>query len=292
MITNLQIGSYGRLGNQLFQFATAFNLAKKLNTELWLSSDSEANKTIGRYNPVIKSYDVYSNDLFRFFNLNFTKKIPRHTIEKEVKHFYKENNRVCFYPEVFELEDGTNLHGYFQGKEYVDLFEFDLRNELKLNDFYFNFGLEFLNNLKKNHNKIFSLHVRRGDSLPDNNSIYAKLSIENYYNKIIFENVDKNDIVLVFSDDIEWCKNNFSHPRIKFVDNRPDEYGHLKDFSIMSMCDVNIMSVSTYSWWTCWMNPLNKNKTVIMPNKWWGWSLPDFCEEIYRYDKWIKYNNE
>jgi hypothetical protein len=58
---------FGGIGNQLFQFATAFNLAKKLNTELWLSSDSEANKTIGRYNPVIKSYDVYSNDLFRFF---------------------------------------------------------------------------------------------------------------------------------------------------------------------------------------------------------------------------------
>lgn len=292
MITNLQIGQYGRLGNQLFQFATAFNLAKKLNVELWLSEESENLKTTGRYNPVIKSNDIYSNDLFKLFDLSFTKKIPKSIIEKQVKHVYRENPKVCFYPEVFELKDDTNLHGYFQGKEYVDLYELELRKELKFNNLYFDYAAEYLSEFKKNYNKIFSLHVRRGDSLPDNHAIYAKLSIDNYYKKIIKENVDENDIILVFSDDIEWCLTNLIDPRIHFVDNRKDNLGHLKDFSLMSMCDINIMSVSTYSWWTCWFNPLEKEKTVIMPNKWWGWQVSNFCEEIYRYDKWIKYNNE
>jgi len=292
MITNLQIGYYGRLGNQLFQFATAFSLSKKLNTEVWISQESEIHKMTGRFNPVINGYDTYSNDLFRLFKMSSTKKLPKSVIENEVKNYFKENDRVCFYPEVFELSDNTNLHGYFQAKEYVDLFENELRNELVFNDQYQEYGLNFISNLKKDYEKIFSLHVRRGDSLPDNFAIYAKLSIENYYNKIVKEQVGPNDKILVFSDDIDWCKTSFSDPRIIFIDNRKDEFGHLKDFTLMSMCDVNIMSVSTYSWWSCWMSPLNKEKTVIMPNKWWGWQLSDFCEEIYRYDKWIKYDNE
>ena len=66
----------------------------------------------------------------------------------------------------------------------------------------------------------------------------------------------------------------------------------MNDFVLMSMCDVNIMAVSTFSWWSSWINPLEKEKKVFMPNKWWGWSLSHNSEEIYRYDKWIKYNNE
>lgn len=291
MITNLQIGSYGRLGNQLFQFATAFNLSKKLNTELWISQESECHTVTGRFNPVINGYDTYSNDLFKLFNLTHTKKIHKYLIEREIKTTYRENHRVCFYPEVFELPDNTNLSGYFQGKDYVDLYENELRCELKLNNIYFDYGYNQISELKKNYDKVFSLHVRRGDSLPDNHSIYAELSLDNYYKKIILENVNSNDIILVFSDDIDWCKEHFNDSKIKFIDNRNSEKNHLKDFSLMSMCDVNIMSVSTYSWWTCWLNPLEKNKTVIMPDKWWGWQLSDFCEDIYRYDKWIRYKN-
>lgn len=292
MITNLQIGRYGRLGNQLFQFGTAFNLSKKLNTEIWISQESEHQRMSGRFNPVINGYDTYTNDLFRLFKMGTTKKLPQSAIEKEVKNYYKESDRVCFYPEVFDLPDGTNLHGYFQAKEYLDLYGTELREELQFNNLYFDYGSEFLNDLKKNSDKIFSIHVRRGDSLPDNFAIYAKLSIENYYNKIISDRVGQEDKILVFSDDIDWCKQTFKDTRMIFIDNRPDEFGHLKDFSLMSMCDVNIMSVSTYSWWSCWLNPLNKEKTVIMPKVWWGWQLRDFCEEIYRYDKWIEYDNE
>jgi hypothetical protein len=51
------------------------------------------------------------------------------------------------------------------------------------------------------------------------------------------------------------------------------------------------MAVSTYSWWASWLNPLNKDKKVFMPKKWWGWSLQNNSEEIYRYDNWIKCDN-
>lgn len=292
MITNINIGRYGRLGNQLYQYAAAFSLSKKLNTELWIPKESENYNTSGRFNPVINGPDVYNNDLFRLFDLKFAQKKSLYEIQENIKNNYYENGVVKYYPELWELSDNTNLHGYFQAKEYVDKYEYDLRSELKFQNFYFDYGYKFIENLKNNYKNTVSLHVRRGDLTMDNHAFNANLSIDNYYKKIICENVNENDIILVFSDDIDWCKTVFDLPNILFIDNRINENPHLNDFVLMSMCDVNIMAVSTFSWWSSWINPLEKEKKVFMPNKWWGWSLSHNSEEIYRYDKWIKYNNE
>jgi hypothetical protein len=292
MITNTTIGRYGRLGNQLYQYASAFSLAKKLNTELWIPEESEINIQIGRYNPVINDYDKYSNDLFRLFDLKFGVKKPTHEIENKILFNYVENPVVKYYPEFWDNKDNTNLHGYFQAKQYVDEYEKDLRVELTIRDNYFDYGLKTLENLKKNYENVVSVHIRRGDLTMDNHAYNANLCINNYYKKIISENTNNNDIILIFSDDTEWCKNVFDSPNIIFIDNRKKNYAHLYDFTLMSMCDVNVMAVSTFSWWASWLNPLHKNKKVFMPKKWWGWSLQSNCEEIYRYEKWIEYNNE
>jgi len=291
MITNLSIGRYGRLGNQIYQYASAFSLAKKLNTELWIAEESENYNHSGRFNPIINGHDIYNNDLFRLFNLKFVTKKKLREIENNVSHYHNEDSVVRYYPEFWELPDNTCLTGYFQAKEYVDMYEKNLREELKFNDYYFNYGIEMINKLKENYNKIVSLHVRRGDLSADNGAYNADLSIDGYYKKIVSENVTDNDIVLVFSDDIDWCKNQFDSKNFMFIDNRDGSNSHLKDFALMSMCDINIMAVSTFSWWASWLNPLNIEKKVFMPNKWWGRLLEHNSEEIYRYDKWIKYDN-
>ena len=86
MITNINIGKYGRLGNQLYQYAAAFSLSKKLNTELWLPEESENYNTYGRHNPVINGPDIYSNDLFRLFDLEFCLKKPLSEIQKNIRN--------------------------------------------------------------------------------------------------------------------------------------------------------------------------------------------------------------
>jgi hypothetical protein len=291
MITNTTIGRYGRLGNQLYQYATAFSLAKKLNTELWIPEESETNIQIGRFNPVINDYDKYNNDLYRLFDLKFGIKKPLIEIESKITQFYNEQPKIRYYPELWDVKDNTCLFGYFQAKEYVDRFEHELRNELKFNDKFFKYGKDIIDTLTENHKRTVSLHVRRGDGLMDNFAFNAELTIENYYEKIINENISQDDIILVFSDDIDWCKNIFKEKNIIFIDNRDKENSHLFDFTLMSMCDVNIMAVSTFSWWACWLNPLNKEKTVYMPKNWWGYSLKENSEEVYKYDHYIVYEN-
>jgi hypothetical protein len=286
MITNLSIGSYGRLGNQIFQYASAFTLAKYVGTDLLLPNESEQTNTMGRYNPVINQYDYYNNDLFRLFDLKFVNKLPLSDILPRITNNYNEPNKVCYFEDFWSIPNDTNLHGYFQAKQYVDKYEDLLRTELKFNDVFLNYGSQTINELKKKYKRIISLHIRRGDGLMDSGK-YAHILTLDYYNKIIADYTDKDDIILVFSDDIDWCKTVFEYSNLIYIDNRYKDTPHLFDFTLMSMCDVNIMAVSTYSWWAAWLKP-NGDKIIIVPDTWWGTELKHNCEEPLRYDNWIK----
>ena len=72
--------------------------------------------------------------------------------------------------------------------------------------------------------------------------------------------------LIIFSNDIEWCKENFKHKEVVFI----EEEDYLELY-IMSMCTDNIIANSTFSWWGAWMNK-NENKKVITPSNWFGYN--------------------
>ena len=55
------------------------------------------------------------------------------------------------------------------------------------------------------------------------------------------------------------------------------------DLSIMSKCDHNIISNSSYSWWGAYLNK-NKNKKIIAPSNW--FTSITSLEDLYPKD-WI-----
>lgn len=107
-----------------------------------------------------------------------------------------------------------------------------------------------------------SIHVRRGDYvvLSDKHPV---MSLE-YYKKAI-QYIGKYDRLIVFSDDIEWCKTNLKFSHAKYIENEPDYI----DMVLMSKCTHNIIANSTFSWWAAWLNK-NKDKIVIAPKEWFG----------------------
>ena len=104
--------------------------------------------------------------------------------------------------------------------------------------------------------------MRRGDYLKLS-EFHAVLGKE-YYDKAMSKYHGAKFVF--FSDDIEWCKKNFSSiENTHFVEGETD----VVDLYFMSIMKHNIIANSTFSWWGAWLNK-NPDKIVIAPHKWYG----------------------
>lgn len=230
----------GGLGNQLFQIATTLALA-------WDNKDI-AVFDFNKYNLLSQGYNPfkYKNSIYR--NLNYLESSGSLKIYNEPGFNYI---KIPYLPNIC-------LDGFFQSekhfsqhrKKLIDIFKPTYLIESELNNKYENY-LSLSN---------CSIHIRRGDYLNSNNYNYP-LDINYYINAIKLFNY--NTIFLIFSDDIEWCKNNFRGEKFIFINNNNE----ILDFYLMSMCKNQIIANSSFSWWASWLN-INKEKIVIAPSNW------------------------
>ena len=88
-----------------------------------------------------------------------------------------------------------------------------------------------------------------------------------------------------FSDDIDWCKQEFGQREDCSFSEGHDE---VHDLVHMSCCEHHVCSASTFSWWGMWLNR-NPEKRVIFPKNWFqpGYGktdvkdiVPEWCEKL------------
>lgn len=243
------------LGNQLFCIAAVLGLGLENNA-----------KPVFNFN---KEQLPYRDNIFR--NLNFSNEIYTHNLYREPYFHYK---KIDYTP-------GLAVDGYFQSEKYFSKYRDEILEILKISDN----DLEYINNnwkdLLKLDNKV-SLHIRRGDYLLPQYASHHPTQNMDYYNKAI-EYFDKNSNFFIFSDDIEWAKNNFKGDNFYFITQNTINGNDVMDtlniskgghpdyieLYLMSLCDHNIIANSSFSWWGAWLNR-NPHKTVIAPKKWFG----------------------
>lgn len=113
---------------------------------------------------------------------------------------------------------------------------------------------------------VTGLSVRRGDylKLP-----YRYPLMNRGYFRRCFEKLSKCNDFIVCSDDISWCKiwlpKWFPGKRFCFVEGE----SVLDQLYIHSLCQNNIISNSSFSWWGAWLNE-NPSKRVLLPRTWFG----------------------
>jgi hypothetical protein len=91
-----------------------------------------------------------------------------------------------------------------------------------------------------------------------------------YYKKAIGEISKKisDPHFFVFSDDIEWCKENLKIEfPTEYIGNDTAGYKNSRHLQLMSLCKHNIIANSSFSWWGAWLNN-NPEKIVIAPKDW------------------------
>jgi len=176
-------------------------------------------------------------------------------------------------------EGATFLDGYYQSEKYfldnsneiLKIFTFESKVVDKVSGLY--------NNILNDERPKVSIHLRRGDylNLPNHHPV---LDID-YFKKAksIFP---KNSIFLVFSDDLEWCKANFTDGDYIFIEGQED----YEDLCLMSLCDHNCIANSTFSWWGAWLNK-NPDKIVVAPERWFGPAYSHFSTKDLYCPDWI-----
>jgi len=233
---------YSRLGNQMFQIAAAYGIADKLKDQAFIPEGwAYQNMFSG---PFLTSRPV--SHKFLFSEPGFTyHEVPIELNFDPQKHVYA-------------------INGYFQSEKNFINVEQKIRQIFAPNTDVLNYINEKYNTIINNE-KTCSLHIRRGDYL--NLAQYHTNLDLNYYIKAI-KSFSKDTMFVIFSDDIEWCKQQFP-PSEKFIhiENEADYI----DLHLMSFCKNNIIANSSFSWWGAWLNN-NPNKRIIAPSadKWFG----------------------
>lgn len=112
-----------------------------------------------------------------------------------------------------------------------------------------------------------AIHVRRGDYV--GNSFYVDLTKTDYYEdaiKYVDERNSEDLTYLVFSDDIEWCKEYFKQDRFKgynFVYST--EKDPIEDMNLMAGCNTAVITAnSSFSWWAGYLSL----GMIIAPKDW------------------------
>lgn len=110
---------------------------------------------------------------------------------------------------------------------------------------------------------MISMHIKRNES-QDKHSIYL-----DYY-KMALHTANKKYVV-VFSDDIEWCRKNiarnlYNYENIYFVDTHSTPE---LDFILMSMFQHHIIANSAFSLWASFISAYdNERQIIIAPDDW------------------------
>ena len=104
------------------------------------------------------------------------------------------------------------------------------------------------------------LHVRRGDYVQLSH-IYTQLD-GNYYERALssMPNISK---VVVMSNDVEWCRNEFKGLPYEFLYSSAS---FLHDFTLLSQCSNIVIANSSFSWWAAFLN--TRVKRVVAPVPW------------------------
>lgn len=256
----------GGLGNQMFQYATAYALSKKHNTRLavdtsWFNNQSGVSRK-ATYELNLLGIDA---EIAKLEKYEIVPKKPLFKKLTEEKLINFEEKSLLFNPKIFNQGKNLYLNGYWQSEKYFIDYRFDILKVFEFPTKLSRVALSWKSQINKS--EAISLHIRRGDYVTNShtNTVHGVLNLEYYENAVKYlSSYIKNPKVFVFSDDPSWCKENLKLSVNYEIVSGPNS---IEDMYLMSICRHNIIANSSFSWWAAWLNK-NDSKIVIAPFNW------------------------
>ena len=300
MIGYDRLGTNGRFGNQLFQYAALRGIAAHHGYEFCIPPDDH--HTYANYGmhhpfklPHLKNQGFVNRNngpqaMFSYDNIKGLNSTPN--VKESVYYFDEEmfNN----------FKDGTNLDGFCQTEKYFKHIEDEIREDFTFNDDIIEPCNEFISNFEN----VLFLHVRRGDNV--GREEYYRMMTFDYYERAL-KHFDDDAYVLIMTDDPEWCAEQEFFDNDRFLLNTDvPRYEHeclegdgthkhsfvpYTDLCLMSLCNGAILSSSTLGWWGAWLQK-GRTNSVVVPEHWYGPTLEKVndCRDLYPED-WTVLSN-
>ncbi|GAB1602486.1 galactoside 2-alpha-L-fucosyltransferase 3-like [Argonauta hians] len=247
---NVCLNLVGRLGNNLFQLASALGIARAKGMQLVLLNNT---------------HFKFLNSIIRISSLPVSNSCPQSRIRDE--------KNCGFSDMVFKYPNDRDylLYGYYQSWLYFIFVEPEVRSLFSFKSFILKKAHDILSKIIHTHRGKYSLseyipltlvgvHVRRGDLLKKKAIKYGyKIAPASYFKKAMdyYRKHFQNIIFIVCSDNIGWSATNLGHESTYYVHDKS-----YIDLAVLSLCNHSIMSVGSYSWWAAW---LANGQTVYYP---------------------------
>jgi hypothetical protein len=271
----------GGMGNQMFQYALGRSLSIRNHTSLKVDTSILLDHRPGVH-AVNRNYDL---DIFlaapeharpvdrwkyNWHGLGLAGKIAGRTHQLILGNPTFREKSFGFDPAVASLSGNIYLAGLWQSFRYFEDVAQVIRDDFRMKALAEGPAPEMLARIAGS--RAVCLNVRRADYVTHASTAQALGFIGlDYYKDAVqllrerFEDLE----FYVFSDEIEWCRENF-----EFLGSRVTYVGHEyagPKFSwyleLMKACMYFIIPNSTFAWWAAWLGAA-PGKVVIAPRNW------------------------
>ncbi len=278
------------LGNQMFMYASAYSLAKRLNRKLIIDNETafRSRKSISKFS--LSYFDIVNeiaplsykfNSNAGYFKRKFLKYLDKFLTKKKFLVEQKDFEKISNYdPTIFTRDYANDLYmeGHFESEKYfinhkefiIEEFNFRNKDLLKKSPFYKilseNNSVSIClrqNRFSEGINKDNDKNNIKSKKFSDEQIEYINNSI-NYFKKKI-----TNPIFFLWSNEIEKVDINIFSDKVtkishdKKFDNDLDR--NILDLFLMSQAKNHIVIPSTFNWWGAWLCT-NKDKIILRPS--------------------------
>ena len=258
----IAIGIEGRLGNQLFEYAFAYRVAKLIHTMLLIDRVKEY--YLPKYFRL--SYVYHRIDTIPYVRIQYRKCVAQLQATNVL-----DLTDCTMRPEevIAQIKDKTYYKGFFQSAvffEPTDVKKIFRIRRVYVNQFADKFGEEF------KREKTIVVHVRRGDYLTHGLSIGLKIADVSlpkaYYDACfrLIKDLEKYQIYFI-GDDMAYAKEiGKAYQDVRYVHE-----SEIIDFQLLMNADICVISNSTYAWWGAYLNK-KAEKQVLAPKYFLGFN--------------------
>ncbi len=262
----------GGCANQLFQYATGLALARRFGARLQLDVS---------YYETQKTHRSYALGLFSGVKAPLVR-------ESTGEIIYEQG--YPYNPALFESPSRRfSIRGYWQCEKYFEGLRTELSNQLRVRQPLPTFHADIERQIAEAAGRSVFLHIRRTDYV--GNPFHVVLPMDYYVraSALIVQKI-ADPVFFVFSDDEQWCRENFRLPWRTVIADSPDMSLAGREDAVlwlMRRCSHAIIANSSFSWWGAWLGADARGGIVVAPTAWFGPAWAEDPRDIVP-GRWLK----